>query len=160
MEVEETALPGIGLRHDFVTAEGRRVGVVSHRSGDRHLVVYDDNDPDACEEVLRLAAHEADALAELLGAPRVVERIARLHEQVEGLVTKGVLIGPGSPFAGRTLADTATRTRTGASIIAVSREGEVMPMPRTDFVFHAGDTVIVVGTHEGAEAAAQILTSG
>ncbi len=46
MEIEETKLPGIGLRHDFVTHAGRRLGVVSHRDGERDLVVYDPADPD------------------------------------------------------------------------------------------------------------------
>jgi len=41
VEVERTALPGIGLRHVFTTSNGRRLGVVSHRSGRRDLVVYD-----------------------------------------------------------------------------------------------------------------------
>lgn len=35
MEVHRTPLPGIGLRHEFVTERGRRVGVISHRSGRR-----------------------------------------------------------------------------------------------------------------------------
>ncbi len=70
---EEVRLPGVGLRHDFQTRSGRRVGVVSHRTGRRDLVVYDTRDPDACSEVVKLATDEADALAELLGAPRIVE---------------------------------------------------------------------------------------
>ncbi len=46
---------------------------MSHRTGRRDLVVYDTRDPDACSEVVKLATDEADALAELLGAPRIVE---------------------------------------------------------------------------------------
>jgi len=107
--------------------------------------------------VVRLSGEEADTLAELLGAPWVVDRIARLHDQVEGLITEGVLIAAGSRFDGRTLADTETRTRTGASVIAVSRSGEIIPMPRTDFRFRAGDTIVVVGTRDGVQAAAALL---
>lgn len=158
MDVQETALPGIGLRHDFTTAAGRRVGVVTHRNGQRDLVVYDVVDADAASEVVRMTDTEAETLADLLGAARVVERISRLNEQVEGLVTEGVLVAPGSRFDGGTLADTQTRTRTGASIIAVTRHGEVMPMPDTGFRFRGGDTVIVVGTREGVDAAARLLT--
>lgn len=160
MDVQETALPGIGLRHDFTTAGGRRVGVVSHRTGRRELLLYSADDPDACSEVVNLTDDEADALAELLGAARVVERIARLNEQVEGLVTEGVAVEPGSRYDGQRLADTQLRTRTGASIIAVTRRGEVLPMPRTDFLFQAGDVVLVVGTVEAVEAAAKLLTGG
>ena len=46
--MEQTALPGIGVRHDLVTSSGRTVGVVSHRNGRRDLLLYDVDDPDAC----------------------------------------------------------------------------------------------------------------
>lgn len=157
VQVEETRLPGIGLRHDFVTASGRRVGVVSHRTGRRDLLVYDETDPDACREVVRLSDEEADALAEFLGAARIVERLGALNEQVGGLVTEQLPISAGSPYDGRTLGETEARTRTGASIVAVLREGNPIVSPRPDFRFAAGDTLLVVGTTEGVAGVAEIL---
>jgi TrkA domain protein len=47
VRVEQTMLPGIGVRHDLVTSSGRTIGVVSHRSGRRDLLLYDVDDPDA-----------------------------------------------------------------------------------------------------------------
>lgn len=157
VQVEETRLPGIGLRHDFVTASGRRIGVVSHRTGRRDFLVYDENDPDACREVVKLTGEEAEALAEFLGAPRVVERLGVLNEQVAGLVTEQLRVDTGSRYDGRTLGETETRTRTGASIVAVLREGGAVVSPRPDFRFVAGDTLIVVGTAEGVAQVAEIL---
>jgi TrkA domain protein len=156
--VEETLLPGIGLRHDFETAAGRRVGVVSHRDGRRELVVYDARDPDACIAQIRLTSEEADALAEILGAARVIERLAALRQQVEGLVSEEIPIRAGSAYDGRPLGDTRARTRTGASIVAVIRGGEVIASPGPDFRFGAGDVVVVVGTPQGVAAVADILT--
>jgi TrkA domain protein len=156
VEVEATALPGIGVRHSFQTRQGRQLGVVSHRSGRRELLVYDPDDPDACSEVVPLSDEEADALAELLGAPRIVEKLAAIRE-VAGLVTEQLPIAAGSPYAGRTLCDTAARTRTGASIVAVLRPGQAIPSPGPGFRFQAGDVVVVVGTPEGVEQVAEIL---
>ncbi|MGH3424705.1 MAG: hypothetical protein ACRDO8_08255 [Nocardioidaceae bacterium] len=68
MDVEETRLPGIGLRHDFVNDQGRRVGVVSQRTGARHVVLYDEADPDAVAASVELTEDESQILAELLGA--------------------------------------------------------------------------------------------
>jgi TrkA domain protein len=67
MDVNQIALPGVGLRYDFTARSGRRVGVVSHRSGRRDLLVYDREDPDTCREVIQLTEREAAVLAELLG---------------------------------------------------------------------------------------------
>jgi len=160
VDVEETRLPGIGLRHDLATRAGRRVGVVSQMNGDRELFLYDKHDPDACQAVLHLAPEEAEALAELLGAPRVAERLARLREQVEGIATEGIVLGPESPYVGRTLGDARIRSRTGASVVAVVRNGEVTPSPSPGYHFHAGDKIIVVGTEDGVSAVAKLLTDG
>ena len=97
MEIHRTALPGIGLRHEFVTERGRRVGIVSHRTGRREVVVYDREDPDTAAVTLTLTADEANGMAELLATTRLVERLDELHHQVEGLVSEQIPILAGSP---------------------------------------------------------------
>ncbi|GAA0943118.1 TrkA C-terminal domain-containing protein [Nonomuraea longicatena] len=161
MEVEQTALPGIGLRHEFTTQSGRRIGVVSHRTGRRDLVIYDKSDPDQACEAVKLNDEEADALCELLGAPRIVQRLNELHRQVEeGLVSLQLPILPDGPYAGRTMGEARIRTRTGASVVAVVRAGRVFASPGPDFGLDGGDVVVVVGTPEGTSAASDILTTG
>ncbi|GAB3968965.1 cation:proton antiporter regulatory subunit [Actinoallomurus acanthiterrae] len=160
MEIERTSLPGIGLQHVFTTARGRRLGVVSHHSGRRDVVVFDRDDPDCAATTIVLTAEEAGAAAELLGTARAVERLTELHRHVEGLVSEQVPITAGSPYDGRPLGDTRARTRTGASIVAVVRGGDVIASPRPDFVFRADDIVLVVGTADGTAAVATLLGTG
>lgn len=160
MDVERTALPGIGLQHVMTTGRGRQLGVISHRTGRRDLVIYDKDDPDTCIATVALTADEASAIAELLGTGRILQHLAELHRQVDGLTTEQIPIAPGSPYDGRPLADTRSRTRTGASIVAVVRQGQVHASPRPDFTFTAGDIIVVVGTDEGTAAVAQILANG
>ncbi|GAA2613434.1 cation:proton antiporter regulatory subunit [Dactylosporangium fulvum] len=160
MDVQRTDLPGIGTSHVVTTARGRRIGIVSHRSGRRDLVIYDKEDPDTSVVSVALAADEANALAEYLGTARIVEQLAEMQRQVAGLVTEQLVITPGSPYAGRALGDTRARTRTGASIVAVVRGSEVIASPRPDFGLHAGDLVVVVGTAAGTEGVATLLTDG
>lgn len=157
LEVEEVRLPGVGVRRDFLTRSGRRLGVISHRSGQHDLLVYDLRDPDSCSEVVKLTTEEADALAELLGAPRLVEHLASMRDEVAGLLVEQLPIAPGSAYAGRTLADTQARTRTGASVVAVLRGQRMVASPPPSFQFEAGDMLVVVGTQEGIEAVARIL---
>lgn len=56
------------------------------------------------------------------------------------------------PVAGRTVGELAIRTRTGASVIGVIREGGFLPNPGADFTFRGGDFVAAVGTAEQREA--------
>ena len=160
VEIERTALPGIGLRHTITTERGRQVGVVSHRTGRRDLVIYDREDPDTCTESVVLNGEEAEALAELFAAHRIVERLAELESQIQGLITEQIPIASGSPYEDMTLGDTRARTRTGASIVAVVREGDVYASPRPDFRFRRGDVVVAVGTGEGTSGVAEILANG
>jgi TrkA domain protein len=119
MDVQETALPGVGLRHEFTTRAGRQLGVVSYRTGRRDLLLHDRDDPDVYQEVIRLTQEEADALADLLGAARLAGHLAELQQQIEGLAISWLTIQESSPYAGGAIADTRARSRTGVSIVAV-----------------------------------------
>jgi TrkA domain protein len=79
-EVGETRLPGLGIRYDFQTARGSRLGVVHHRTGRRELLIYDREDPDTCRDVIALDEEDSRTLAELLGASRVAEQIDHLQQ--------------------------------------------------------------------------------
>lgn len=158
--MEQVELPGIGVRYDLVTAAGRRIGVVSYRSGKRDLLLFDPEDPDACKEQVVLTDGEAEALADILGASLMLSQLAGLREQAAGLLTEQVSLPADSPYVGRPLGDTRARTRTGASIVAVLREGGVIASPGPDFVFAAGDVVVVVGTRTGLDAVTGILANG
>ena len=157
MEIHETRLPGVGLRHDMSTRSGRQLGVVTHQTGKRDLVVYDKHDPDASQEVIHLTDDESDALADLLGADRIIGPLGKLLQQIEGLAIDWLEIRPGSTWAGKTIADTQARTRTGVSIVAVLHEGNATPAPGPDYCFQLDDTVVVVGTPKGVKALAAIL---
>ena len=85
VDVNEVLLPGIGLRYEFTSAEGRRIGIVARREGDFEVVCYDRTDPDLSRLLLRLTVEEADTVAEILGAPRIAERFADLTSEVPGL---------------------------------------------------------------------------
>ncbi|MEU4669508.1 cation:proton antiporter regulatory subunit [Amycolatopsis sp. NPDC023774] len=160
MNVEVTPLPGIGVRKDFATRAGRRIGVVTQRDGKIELIVSKADDLDACLASLPLTADEAGALANLLGAPQLVAQLTEEHRELPGIHTRQLPITEDGPFDGRTLGDTAMRTRTGVSVVAVARAGQVHPSPTPDFTFTAGDLLVAVGTSEGLDAAAKILKQG
>jgi TrkA domain protein len=150
-EIEETQLPGMGIRYEFRTSRGTRLGVVHHRTGRRELLVYDPNDPDTCREIIALDPDDSRTLAEVLGGSRVAEQLDHL-QKVEGLAIDWLPLPSNSRFVGGTIGDTEARTRTGVSIVAVIRGEEAFPAPGPGFGLQAGDTLLVVGTPRGIEA--------
>lgn len=157
--VSETPLPGIGIRYEFVAQDGRRIGVVHHRSGVRELVRYERDDPDTSLDLLRLGPEDSRTLAELLGASQVAKDLAELERDVEGLAVDRLPLAEGGPFHERTIGDTGARTRTGVSIVAVLRDGAAHPAPGPEFGLLGGDTLVVVGTPRGIEELAILLRS-
>lgn len=155
-----TPLPGIGTRQDFPSRSGERIGVINHRDGHVELIVSAPDDQDTTAASVPLTREECNTLASLLGAPHLVSQLTEQQREVEGVTTSQLPIKPDSPYVGRSLGDTAIRTRTGVSVVAVVRHGAVTPSPRPDFVFVGGDLVVVVGTADGLAEAARILEHG
>ena len=158
--VKEVELPGIGIRYEFVTEGGARVGVVHHRTGERELVLYERGDPDTSHDLLRLGPEDSRTLAELLGVSQVAKELVELQRQVEGLAVDRLPLPATSPYAGKTVGATAARTRTGVSIVAVLRDAAAFPAPGPEFGIEAGDVLVVVGTPRGIEELVVLLRAG
>jgi TrkA domain protein len=150
-DVHQTDLPGVGVRYDFLTSDGERVGVLVHRSGRRELLVYRSDDPDECRTLLELDGTDARTLVELLGASRVSEHLAEVQQRVAGLAIEWLRVERGAPLVGTSLADAQVHTTTGVSIVAILRGGETLVAPGADDVLRADDTIVAVSTPEGIE---------
>ena len=156
-EIHEVKLPGVGVRYEFETAEGKRIGVVSHRTGLREIYVSRPEDPDESKRILGLSPDDARTLAELLGATRVAQQLAELQQRIEGLVIDWLPIRDDSPYVSRTIGDSRLRTQTGVSVVAIVRGEDAVPAPGPEQRLEAGDYLVVVGTARGVEQAVGLL---
>ena len=148
-DVRETNLPGVGVRHEFTTSDGTRIGVLVHRDGRREILVYDRKDPDACSERMQLSASDTQTLSELLGASQVSEAVRGRPAADRRPGDRVDRPRPTSPLVGHTIADGQLRTRTGASVVAVVRGDTTVPAPGPDLAFEPRDVVVAVGTADG-----------
>jgi TrkA domain protein len=139
------------MRHDFVTRDGERIGVITHRGGRKELLVYDHDDPDSCRATIRLVDDDVHALSELLGGTEVTEHLTGL-QQVEGVTIDWLPIGERSRCARHSIGE-FMKGESGVSIVAIVREGQTIPAPAPDFELRPGDTAVAVGTPEGLKQA-------
>ena len=158
--VQETVLPGVGVRHEFTTKAGNRLGVITHRSGNQDLLLYSDVDPDACGKVVRLEEDDSRVLAEMLGSSQVSQNLAELRQEVGGMAIDWLPINPNYSCASCTVGTTGVREKTGVMIVAVLRNGQMLPVPTEDFQLIPGDMAVVVGTRENIGNALAMLQSG
>jgi TrkA domain protein len=96
-------------------------------------------------------------LTELLGGSQVAESQQELLQTLPGLIIDWVPVREGWSCTGQSIREIGVRARTGASIVAVVRNGETIPSPEADFVMRPGDTAVVVGTVDGIRKTVELL---
>jgi CPA2 family monovalent cation:H+ antiporter-2 len=111
------------------------------------------------EIIVAALAHQM--AAEPLGseAPSTERRIERLREVLPGMGDPvPVRIMPGSQAVGRTLAEVNVRSVTGATVLAILRDGgEQVLMPSGPQVLRDGDLLAVIGSHDAVESAKALV---
>jgi CPA2 family monovalent cation:H+ antiporter-2 len=86
--------------------------------------------------------------------------LAQLLDAAQGVEISWARVAEGSPFADRTLAEANLRARTGASVVAIHREGSVLPGPAPETRLRPGDRVGLIGKAEDVEAAGALVREG
>lgn len=159
-KVREIKLPGVGVRHEFATDTGQQIAVLVHHDGRREVLAYDQADPDACTSVMTLSHDDARTVAELLGATQVSEEVVEAQHEVEGPSIAWIKVLPSSAVSGSSIADGDFRSRTGASVVAVIRDGEPVPSPEPEFLLDDGDLIVAVGAPSAVEELRALLEAG
>jgi CPA2 family monovalent cation:H+ antiporter-2 len=105
-------------------------------------------------ERIRSGSYEALRRVEL-----PVKSLPEKCEIITDIETETYLIREQTPAAGHTIRDLKIRSRTGATVIAVRRDGEILPSPDPDFVFKTGDIVYLIGEREKVLKAIELIES-
>lgn len=161
VDVRRVKLPGVGVLHTFVTDDGGKVGVITHRSGHSDLISFSDADggSEASKVSLRLDEDEAHTLAELLGGTRITESLSRLDE-IPGLSIDWFTVDYDDHIAGQKLGNLASRGVVGLTVVAVVRGESANPAPADDFTVFPGDILVVAGTPEKVAKAFTFYRTG
>lgn len=147
-EVAEQDLPGIGRRYDLRDVEGDRVSVVIHHSGRRDLYLLTDDD-DESAAVASFTDDQARRLGAILGGAYFKPAVAaEIEAVIGGLLIDWVTLEPGSPAAGRSIAELEIRRRTGMTVAAILRNHVPLVAPEPTEVLRPGDRLVVIGRRE------------
>src|SRR5918994_5205163 len=160
-QLQETRLPGVGVKYSCQTAHGGRLTVILHNEGLREIYWFrhaDDEDPQA---VIKLEDDEARQLGAVIGGayerPKIVEELEMAFGE---LAIEWIAVPDTSPAIGRTLAECGFRARTGITIIAILREPESVAGAQPEDVIERGDTLVTVGKLGQYAAFRKLLAEG
>jgi voltage-gated potassium channel len=100
-------------------------------------------------------------LAHLILSPAVVDFFeTALKRGQEALAIEDIALPQSSSAIGRTLEALSVRQATGASVLAVLREGAPIPNPPPDLTLRAGDRLLALGTGDQLERLEKLIGSG
>jgi TrkA domain protein len=145
LDLQETRLPGVGVKYTLRLHDGGRLAVIMHNDGMRELYWFRHGHDDEPRAVISLDDDEARQLGAVIGGayerPKIVEE---LEMALGELQIEWVPVPDSSPWIGRTLAEAGFRARTGVTIIAILREPEPVSGAQPGDVVKRGDTLVTV----------------
>jgi len=103
------------------------------------------------------------ALKETLSQPSAAHRELSTHTLpaiLRDAQLTTIPISEQMPSAGKLIAELALRTRTGASIVGIQRDGTNIINPGPDEELRPGDEVLLLGNQASLESARKLLISG
>jgi TrkA domain protein len=145
VDLQETRLPGVGVKFTLRLHDGGRLAVILHNDGTREVYWFRSAQDDEPRAVITLDDDEARQLGAVIGGayerPKIVEE---LEMALGELQIEWVPVPDTSPWIGKTLAEAAFRARTGVTVIAILREPEPVSGAQPQDVVQRGDTLVTV----------------
>ncbi len=88
------------------------------------------------------------------------EKIGRIAALFAGATVDNYQVQPESAAAGRTLGELDLRKATGATVVAIARNGKAVTNPNPDFRIEVDDILVLLGAHKELDMAVNLLTKG
>jgi CPA2 family monovalent cation:H+ antiporter-2 len=105
-------------------------------------------------ERIRSGAYEVLRKVEL-----PIKSLPEKCEIITDIETETYLINARSPAVGRSMKDLRIRSSTGATVVAVRRDGELIPSPEPEFAIKPGDILYFIGKKENVLKAIELIES-
>lgn len=139
-------LPGVGTKYEFTTDKGDTVAIFFTKTGTIQMYTLQKGcrTPSAAE----MTTMEARRLGNILTGAIIEAESESVEIAFSALADLRITIHTYSitrKIAGKTIEDLKIRTKTGVTVIAVSRKETNIINPPPSFVFEDGDAVVVIG---------------
>lgn len=147
MRYSEADLPGFGKKFSIKLKSGQELILIIHSTGKRELYLMQGEEA-SC--VIELTQDEAKELGFLMaGAKYEAVSTGRMEAILKELVIEWVKVEEGSKFIDKTIAELEIRRKTGVSVVAIDRQGKLIPTPDPfKEKILPGDILVVIGTRQ------------
>lgn len=157
MTVYETELPGVGRKYELECDDDRLV-VVVHHDGKREAYRRSPETGEATK-LFGLTDEQARQLGAILEGTyfRPID-LDSVEVPLGDAIIEWYELPADAPLAGAALGDANVWNETGATILAVRRDGRTHPSPNPDFELGAGDILVALGDREEQTELERLVT--
>jgi CPA2 family monovalent cation:H+ antiporter-2 len=85
--------------------------------------------------------------------------LSQLRDAEQQFDLQWVRLALESPIAHRSIGESEIRKTTGASVVGVVRDGQLMPNPNADFVLMPDDLIAIIGSEKNREVFCDVASS-
>lgn len=161
LEVREQDISGVGRRYEIDIDETTSVAVLIHSGGRRELFYRDETDSPDYRKVFDLSDEEARTLGLFLVGAYYQPIATKLGAETEtGEYIEWYTVDDRSGVAGVQRNDIGVGSGTGATLLAVERDGEVESTVPDEFTYAVGDRLIVLGSDDAHRKLTDRFDSG
>ena len=86
-----------------------------------------------------------------------IAQLGNINVALDAASTETLKLEPSSPVVGKNLGELDLRGKSGATVIAVVRDGNTKISPGANYTLHEGDTIVLLGTAEKLERAKELI---
>ncbi|MDD1673725.1 MAG: potassium transporter TrkA [Methanomicrobiales archaeon] len=142
-------LPGLGTKFELETEKGDKIAIVFLNSGHNQLYLQEKGKD--LPQVANLSPTEARRLGSVLTGAVIEAEKEAVEIGFSALSDMRIRVHTylaRKNLAGKRIGDLQVRTRSGATVIAVSRKGKNVINPPPSFTFEEGDILVIIGESE------------
>lgn len=155
-------LPGVGRRYSLEFPDGKVLVVIVHHTGSREIYLFSEGTDREPDFWLQLSDEDARKVGSaLVGTdyqPVPEEKVEMFFKaiRIQWIEVEGDCV-----LANRSIEELRIRTRTGATILGIHRDGEIIGSPDVQETILPGDLLMVTGTTDQLDALRELtLGSG
>lgn len=149
VDVSITQLPGIGQKISMRTKDDQLLVIIVHHTGKRELYFFDHADSDEADYAFELSPDETrEVAAQLLGTTYQPTDIKKLKMFKRQLIVDYIKLQEGSVLANKTIEESDIRNETGAMIVGIVGEEDIVAVPEPDTKLKPGDILMAIGKDE------------
>lgn len=159
MDLKKISLSSAESRFTIISKNGDKIEVVIYNDGKRGIEYYKKDAKVPASIVMD--ERDAQQVAAVIGGAFNDTKIFEPRDTaLKGLILEWIKLEQNIYIAGKSLGELRIREKTGVSIVAILRGGNLLPLPKENKILLGRDYLLIIGKKEEIEKFKEMIGKG